>query len=52
METDWDDYKEMMHDVRRALVSEKERLTALASSIIITFTATRLLSVLRFETLA
>ena len=27
METDWDDYKEMMHDVRRALVSEKERLT-------------------------
>ena len=27
METDWDDYKEMMHDVRRALGSEKERLT-------------------------
>ena len=27
METDFDDYKEMMHDVHRALGSEKDRLT-------------------------
>ena len=27
METDLEDYKEMMHDVHRALGSERERLT-------------------------
>ena len=30
---DWDDYKEMLHDVRRGLGSEKDRLTERAEQL-------------------
>ena len=32
-EMDWDDYKEMLHDVRRGLGSEKDRLTERAEQL-------------------